>query len=249
MIDSDNTPPRRIGAVLAEIERRYGRAGIVRAYGDWSRPHLGGWRHPVIVYSIRPIHHFASASGKNSTDIALAIDALDLLHTTDLRAVVLVSSDSDFTTLARRIHEFGCRVYGVGNAQTSQMLVTACDEFLYLENLTAAPRSPQPGPAAVPESAPGGPRTAIDVSPEVAARLREVVAKSAADEDGWAHLSMVANMLIKHFPEFSPRSYGHARFGKFVAASALFDVREVSPGKGKSKVTYVRWVEQAHSTG
>ncbi|WP_433620897.1 NYN domain-containing protein [Nocardia sp. CA-120079] len=243
LIDADNAPPTKIGAVLAAVTHRYGVAHIKRAYGDWSRPHLSGWKHPILAYSIRPMHHFAWSIGKNASDLAMAVDAVDLLWAHNLSAVVLVSSDADFTGVAMRVRESGCQVYGFGELKTPQPFVAACDEFTHIEHLAALvvddrPQQPQ-NPKTQPKLKTSATSDALRIPPEIATRLRQAVDDSA-DADGWAHLGAVGHALATRYPDFTPKAYGHTKFGKFIKASTLFEIQNRSPGVGKQKVTYVR---------
>ncbi|MET8779051.1 NYN domain-containing protein [Nocardia sp. NPDC004654] len=234
LIDADNAPPSRIGAVLEAVDR-YGTAHLKRAYGDWSQPHLSGWRAPLLAHSIRPIHNPSWTTGKNATDLAMAVDAIDLLHTGNYAAFVLVTSDADFTGLAMRLRESGRRVYGFGEAKTPKPLVTACDEFTNINTLTPSTSNPTPAASEPPAASTPDP-TPLDTT--VIAVLRAAV-DHAADGDGWAHLGAVGNVLkIQH--GITPKAYGRRKFGNFVKASGLFDVQTRSPGNGKSKVTYIR---------
>ncbi|WP_435593538.1 NYN domain-containing protein [Nocardia sp. bgisy118] len=233
-IDADNASPSRIGAVLAAVDR-YGTAHLKRAYGDWSQPHLSGWRAPLLAYSIRPIHNPSWTTGKNATDLAMAVDAIDLLHTGDYAAFVLVTSDADFTGLVMRLRESGCRVYGFGEAKTPKPFVTACDGFTDVNTLTPFTSNPTP---AVSEPLTATTPDPASLDPTVIATLRAAV-DHAADGDGWAHLGEVGNVLkIQH--GIAPKAYGRRKFGNFVKASGLFDAQTRSPGNSKSKVTYIR---------
>ncbi|WP_280270425.1 NYN domain-containing protein [Nocardia wallacei] len=249
LIDAENVPAHRIGIVLAAATE-FGTAQIRRTYGDWSRPSLAPWRNPVTAYAIRPIQQSGYTTGKNAADIALAIDAIDLLHADGIRTFVLVSSDSDFTGLALRLRESGCRVHGFGENKTPKPFTAACTHFTYLDIPAArATPTPAPGPAKPqprPRSAPTPPQPpkvtknnplALDTA--LCHQLRQIV-HEAADTDGWTNQATLASKAATRIPGFDTKRYGHAKFGKFVVACGLFDVCKRSPGPGKPKVTYLR---------
>ncbi|MBB5916812.1 hypothetical protein BJY24_005724 [Nocardia transvalensis] len=247
LIDAENVPAHRIGPVLTAASE-LGEVRFRRAYGDWSRPSLGPWRNPMLAYAIRPIHTPSYVTGKNAADIALAIDALDLLHVNMIRTFVLVSSDSDFTGLALRLRESGCHVHGFGQTTAAKPFTAACTRFTYLDNLDtpsarAAPASPAPAksqPSPPPVQQPKATKkNPLGLDTELCNRIRKIVA-AAADADGWANQSTVAAKATTRIPGFDTKHYGHAKFGKFVLACGLFDVCKRSPGPGKPKIAYLR---------
>ncbi len=187
LIDGDNTTPTIVEALLAEIAK-YGSATVKRAYGDWTTPQLKGWKDAINAHAIQPVQQFAYTTGKNATDSALIIDAMDLLYTGNLDGFCLVSSDSDFTKLASRLRESGKTVYGFGEPRTPQALVVACDKFVYLDVLRRPdkPKEPTEG-----EPAPTAParRSSGDLrgDAKLVKLLREGI-DAASDDDGWANL-------------------------------------------------------------
>lgn len=209
LIDADNAQASPIHELLEEVSR-YGTASVKRAYGDWSTPQLRKWRDELHTYAIKPIQQFAYTTGKNATDSALIIDAMDLLHTGDLNGFCLVSSDSDFTPLAARIREAGLVVYGFGERKTPQPFVAACDKFIFTDILKP------------PKEKPGKGKTQ---SPSPKAPLREAVDKAAQD-DGWANLGTVGTMLLKNDPSFDSRSYGFRKLVDLVKAQSYLEVRQ-----------------------
>ncbi|GIF25626.1 uncharacterized LabA/DUF88 family protein [Actinoplanes tereljensis] len=223
LIDADNAPPGIAPALLAEIAK-YGTANVKRAYGDWTGTSLRGWKEQLLAQSIQPIQQFAYTTGKNATDSALIIDAMDLLYTTRFDGFCLVSSDSDFTRLAARIRESGLIVYGFGERKTPKPFVSACDKFIYTENL----QSPTVPPAAEPKSL-----------ASVTTMLRDAV-QAASDDDGWAPLAYVGNIIVKQRPDFDPRTYGYNKLSDLVKATALFTTERRAVGDGKPNVLYVR---------
>ena len=235
LIDADNAQPKIIRALLSEIAR-YGTAFVKRAYGDWTGTSLKGWKEELLENSIRPIQQFAYTKGKNATDSAMVIDAMDLLYTNRFDGFCLVSSDSDFTRLASRIRESGLVVYGCGERQTPKPFVTACDKFIYIENLTLGELAPHVGSPTVTSVA----KTRTEDHSHVTRILREAV-EATSDHDGWAELSDVGNLVTKRHPDFDPRSYGHRKLSELIAAIPMFEVDRRTLGGGKqSSVIYVR---------
>lgn len=229
LIDADNAQPSIIDGLLAEIAK-YGVANVKRIYGDWTVPQLKGWKDVLLQHSIQPVQQFGYTKGKNATDSALIIDAMDLLYTGHFTGFCLVSSDSDFTRLASRLRESGITVFGFGENKTPLPFVSACDKFIYTEVLR--------------ESEEGGQETAKRSSKELKSdaklvnSLRKAV-ESSSDETGWAPLAAVGSNVVKQFPDFDSRNYGYKKLGDLVAATELFDIEE-RPSKGESyKVIYI----------
>ena len=221
LIDADNAQAANIRDLLGEVSR-YGRATVKRCYGDWTTPHLQKWKAYLNELAIQPIQQFAYTSGKNSTDSALIIDAMDLLYSGGLNGFCLVSSDSDFTRLASRIREAGLAVYGFGERKTPQAFVAACDKFIYTEIL-------KPGEEAKSEG---------DVEP-LEPLLRNAVMATQRD-DGWSTLSSVGSIIAKNNPSFDSRNYGFQKLGELVRKQTYLTVREEG-GEGSSNVRiYVR---------
>jgi NYN domain/OST-HTH/LOTUS domain len=235
LIDADNASPAATAGLLAEVAR-YGTAHVKRAYGDWTGTSLQGWKEQLLAWSIAPMQQFAYASGKNATDSAMIIDAMDLLYTGRFDGFCLVSSDSDFTRLAQRIRESGLTVYGFGQRKTPSSFVKACDKFIYIENLTA------PRPAAAPAgrgTAPRPPAGSLPIDAELTALLRSAV-ETGSDDDGWTHLGYIGSMITKQRPDFDARSYGHAKLSDLFAATGLFELDRRVPHRGKPAVIYAR---------
>lgn len=217
LVDADNVPPSRIGAVLAEVAR-FGTASVKRVYGDWTTTQLSSWKAAASEHVIQPMQQFAHTKGKNSTDSALIIDAMDLLYTGRFHGFCIVSSDSDFTRLASRIREQGITVYGFGERKTPASFRNACDQFTYLDVLGSTDGDP-----AVMEASP--PRGGI--SPRDDARLIEGLrnsVESASSEDGWALLAAVGQLLRKWQPDFDSRNWGYPKLSGLVRATGRFTV-------------------------
>ncbi len=224
LIDADNAQASPIHELLEEVSR-YGTASVKRAYGDWSTPQLKKWKDKLHTHAIKPVQQFSYTKGKNATDSALIIDAMDLLHSGDLNGFCLVSSDSDFTPLAARLREAGMVVYGFGERKTPQPFVAACDKFIYTDILK-------------PPKAKGGMPKEKTPSPEEP--LRKAV-DSAAQDDGWAHLGQVGSMLVKNNPSFDPRNYGFKKLIEMVKEQPYLEVRTEKIGSGsRGSAVFVR---------
>jgi uncharacterized LabA/DUF88 family protein len=230
LIDADNAQPAIIAALLAEIAK-YGTAQVKRAYGDWTGNHLKSWKDELLKQSIQPIQQFGYTRGKNATDSALIIDAMDLLYSNRFEGFCIVSSDSDFTRLAGRIRESGLQVYGFGERKTPEPFVAACDKFIYVENLSGKPD----------EEAPLKPRSAAQLKQDAGlVNLLRNAVNAASDDDGWAALGPVGSIISKQRPDFDARSYGYAKLSDLVAATTLFEIERRSTGEGRPKTIHVR---------
>ena len=232
LIDADNAQPAAIDGLLAEIAK-YGTATVKRIYGDWTGPQLKGWKETLLTHAIQPIQQFRYTTGKNATDSALIIDAMDLLYTGRLGGFCIVSSDSDFTRLAARIREAGLVVYGFGERKTPAPFVSACDKFIYTEILLAA-KDDEDGSTLKP-------RTTAQLKQDrrLVALLRNA-AEAASDDAGWAQLGTLGSTIAKQVPEFDARNYGYRKLSELVAASGLFEVEKRKTGDGSTTSTYVR---------
>lgn len=265
LIDADNAQASVIGGLLEEVAR-YGVASVRRIYGDFTTQQQGAWKKVLLKHSIQPVQQFAYTSGKNATDSALIIDAMDLMYTRRFDGFCLVSSDSDFTRLAQRLREEGLTVYGFGERKTPDPFVQACDKFIYVEVLraeavekpaVASPGKPRPAPAAAKKS--GGstrPATAPAAAPtagaldapaaggskaEVPLALIRQAIEEASDEEGWAHLGAVGSYLNKIRPDFDPRLYGSRKLSDLVRKQARhFDTEERGSAGSGGKSIYVR---------
>ncbi|WP_092965084.1 NYN domain-containing protein [Agromyces sp. CF514] len=226
LIDADNVSPARIEAVLTEVAR-FGTASVKRIYGDWTKPNLRGWKDAASAHVIQPIQQFDNTTGKNATDSALIIDAMDLLYTGRFRGFCIVSSDSDFTRLAARIREQGITVYGFGERKTPESFRNACDRFTYLEVIDAPKETDAAEPTTQPIAKADQQRLRTDGGLVVA--LRAAV-NTAADESGWANLSPVGSLLRKQRPDFDSRNWGYAKLSDLMRATGLFDVNVQATG-------------------
>lgn len=220
LIDAENASARIAEALFTEIAT-LGEASARRIYGDFSSAQLAGWTRVLARFAIQPQQNFANTKGKNSGDIALVIDGMDLLHSGRFDGFCLVSSDADFTRLASRIREEGVDVYGFGEQKTPESFRQACTRFIYTENLSA--------PAAEGSvAAPAGktaPAPSVRRKPSEAARLiASVIADMDEDGDGWVTVGGIGNRLRNAYPDFDQRSYGHAKLSDLIRATGRFDV-------------------------
>ncbi len=240
LIDADNAKPAMVEELLAEVAR-YGTAHVKRAYGDWTGTQLKGWKNQLLAQSIQPIQQFSYTTGKNATDSAMVIDAMDLLYTERFDGFCIVSSDSDFTRLAARIREAGLTVFGFGERKTPKPFVAACDKFIYIENLhaSAAPAEAKQ-PARTPTATLKGDTALVNL-------LRHAV-EASSDDDGWAPLAVVGHIITKQRPDFDSRSYGYTKLSDVLAATTLFELDRRTPGNGKSTVIYARDKRQSNAS-
>ncbi|KAE8376033.1 NYN domain-containing protein [Aspergillus bertholletiae] len=237
LIDADNAQPLRISQLLAEVTK-YGTAHVKRAYGDWTSPCLGGWKNELLKQSIQPIQQFAYTHGKNATDSAMIIDAMDLLYSGRLDAFCLVSSDSDFTRLAARIRESGLIVYGFGETKTPKPFVAACDKFIYTENLVHIDALVPHATAKVVSQSNGKAHQARE-SDELENKLRTTVER-ASDDNGWAKLSVIGSLLIKQYPDFDSRTYGYHKLSDLITDLSSFEIDHRSRRTDLPKEIWVR---------
>ncbi|MDE8650573.1 NYN domain-containing protein [Novosphingobium album (ex Liu et al. 2023)] len=243
LIDADNISHAKIAVMLAELSK-YGTANIRRAYGDWAKPALKGWTDKLHDFAIRPIQQFSYSAGKNATDIALVIDAMELLYTQKPDAFCLASSDGDFTPLVMQLKANGHEVYGFGERKTPAPFVNACTTFLYLDSLddpvqTGAPVEPSEAPPSAPK-AKAKPKAAADKpadkslaqNTKLVTILRGAV-EASAREDGWALMSAAGSAAKRQAP-IDPRNYGVKNFTALFTATGLFEIV-----KGKNGQSYV----------
>lgn len=223
LIDADNAQASLLPELLAEVAR-YGTASVRRAYGDWTTQNMSGWKSQLQKHAVQPIQQFAYTTGKNATDSALIIDAMDLLHSGGFDGFCLISSDSDFTRLATRIREAGVAVYGFGEAKTPEAFVAACDRFIYTEIL-------RPQPATQPAS-----------TQKASPKLKRAIAAAldgCARDDGWAHLGTIGQYLVTNDPSFDSRNYGYKKLSDLVRAQGYLEVREEA-GPNGAGIPFIR---------
>ncbi len=230
LIDADNAQPAIVEGLLTEIAK-YGTANVKRIYGDWTAPDLKGWKEVLLQYSIQPIQQFGYTKGKNATDSAMIIDAMDLLYTDKFDGFCIVSSDSDFTKLASRIREAGLFVYGFGEKKTPGPFVSACDKFIFTEVL----RSKDDYSDKIKRKT----TSELKKDTKLVNLLRNAV-EASSDDSGWAHLASVGSNIANQAPEFDPRNYGYKKLGELASATKLFQIEERAVGDGPSKATYLK---------
>ena len=223
LIDADNARASYLEQLLIEIAK-YGKASVRRAYGDWTSTRLASWKPELLQHSVQPIQQFSYTLGKNSTDSALIIDAMDLLHAGNLDGFCLVSSDSDFTRLAARIREDGLIVYGFGERKTPKPFVAACDTFIYVENLAAESAQTRP---------------ALKRDPKLDRLLAEAV-EVASGDDGWAPLRTVGSNLSRLASDFDSRNWGYSKLKELIEAHPDYQVQSRPLGEGKTPNALVR---------
>jgi uncharacterized LabA/DUF88 family protein len=240
LIDADNAQSGIIGALLDEIAT-YGIASVKRAYGNWTSSNLQPWKETLLSYSIQPMQQFPYTPGKNATDSALIIDAMDLLYTEKFDGFCIVTSDSDFTPLAQRIRQSGLMVYGFGERQTPKAFVQACDRFIYTDILgRPEPFTEQRAETPSAPKAPEASKKLLESGDELVRLLRSA-ADSASDEDGWAYLSSLGDNIRQKKPDFDPRNYGFKKFRDLVEETKLFEFHESSSGDPSAKTIRVRY--------
>ncbi|MFL9710091.1 NYN domain-containing protein [Methylobacillus sp. Pita1] len=249
LIDADNTFKfiNVVDELLEEISK-FGDVSIRRIYGDWTETRMQRWKEILPKYAIQPIQQYANTKGKNSTDSALIIDAMDLLYRAPLDGFCIVSSDSDFTRLATRLRESGKQVYGFGEQKTPDSLIAACNKFIYIEILSK--EKPSDNPESPPASTPESP-SSTESKPKVGSPLSTTPAASApgvrkssrelamdtrlitlirsaisalSDDDGYAHIGETKKHMTKNFPAFDSRNYGYSKFSELIKATGLFEL-------------------------
>jgi uncharacterized LabA/DUF88 family protein len=230
LIDADNAQPSIVEGLLSEIAK-YGTANVKRIYGDWTMPGLKGWKDILLQHSIQPVQQFRYTSGKNATDSALIIDAMDLLYTGRFDGFCIVSSDSDFTKLASRIREAGLSVYGFGEVKTPKPFVSACNKFIFTEVLRLKDD--------ISDHITRKATNAIRKDTKLINLLRNAV-EASSDESGWANLASVGSNIAKQIPEFDPRNYGFKKLRELVSVTNLFQIEERTIGEGPFKAVYIK---------
>lgn len=236
LFDADNVPPSTIGQIMEEVVK-YGMPTVKRIYGDFTSTRLSGWKDILNDHAISPMQQYRYTTGKNASDSALIIDAMDLLHAGALDGFVIVSSDSDFTRLATRLREGGKKVYGMGERKTPRPFINACEKFTYLELLRPSPSRKETGKAAAAPKA--KPLQAVDA---VLVRLVVSTVEDLAEESGWVQMGRLGDGLLKNRPDFDPRNFGFKRLTDLIVALSehvRMESREIA-GPGSQKNYYVR---------
>ncbi|WP_264523405.1 NYN domain-containing protein [Flavobacterium sp. N502536] len=247
LIDADNVPYSNVKGMMEEIAK-FGTPTTKRIYADWTKPNSNGWKAVLLEHAITPIQQYSYTVGKNSSDSALIIDAMDLLYSGKLDGFCIVSSDSDFTRLAIRLRESGMKVIGIGEKKTPNSFIVACDRFIYIEVLDGAIQKKKPKtttttdtkkPAEKPVEKPAA--KALHKIDEQTIELIEATIEDIEDDDGWAFLGDVGNLIVKKKPEFDPRNYGFSKLTPMLKSlTHILEIDERESDKKGIKHVYVR---------
>lgn len=246
LIDADNVPYSNVKAMLEEIAK-YGVPTFKRIYADWTKPTVSGWKTVLLENAITPIQQYSYTQGKNATDSAMIIDAMDILYSGRVDGFCIVSSDSDFTRLAIRLREAGMKVFGFGEKKTPRPFFSSCDKFIYLEILSKNIEVDEDKHDNVSKekkvtkrkSRASNSKAILKADRELVEMIIDSI-EDIADENGWAFLGDLGNFLLKKQPNFDPRNYGYVKLVPFIKSFGMFEIDEREIGKGKIKHVYVR---------
>ncbi|MBI33934.1 MAG: Maebl [Flavobacteriales bacterium] len=236
LIDGDNIPSAQIKEMMEEITK-YGNPSIKRIYGDWTRPGLNKWKNLLLENAITPIQQYGYTTGKNATDSAMIIDAMDILYSGKVNGFCLVSSDSDFTRLATRLKEAGMLVIGIGEKKTPNPFIVACDRFIYIEILKKKSEEKVENRETV--------EPVIDKITKKEIQLISTTIRDLSDDDGWAFLGDVGSLLQKKRPNFDSRNYGFEKLTPLIKSVGKFEIEQRENPKSRHKLIYVRIVEKS----
>ena len=243
LIDADNIPYSNVKGMLEEIAK-YGTPTFKRIYGDWTKPTIAGWKTVLLQNAITPVQQYGYTKGKNSTDSAMIIDAMDILYSGKVDGFCIVSSDSDFTRLATRLREAGMRVIGIGERKTPSPFIVACDKFIYLEIISSSIATLEPSSELRKKGKPTVRKKKVeDPGPQDQTRIVKRLISSSitdvADENGWAYLGDVGNLILKKQPDFDPRNFGFPKLTPLIK-SLNFEIDERESGQNHVKHIYIR---------
>lgn len=254
LIDAENVPSTSIKGMLEEIAK-YGTPTFKRIYADWTSPHVTRWKNTILENAITPIQQYSYTTGKNSTDSAMIIDAMDILYSGRVNGFCLITSDSDFTRLATRLREAGMKVLGIGEKKTPVSFISACDKFIYIEILkkeevhksvpvtTAKSKPPKKkNKKSSPETVSSQPSKQNSLG-TVDKELTKLISNSVndiADENGWAFLGELGDLVLKKQPDFDPRNYGFKKLLPLIKSLNRFEIDERETGKKNVKHVYLR---------
>ena len=239
LIDGDNIPSVYVKEMMEEIAK-YGNPTIKRIYGDWTKPHLSKWKNMLLENAITPIQQYGYTTGKNATDSAMIIDAMDILYSEKVDGFCLVSSDSDFTRLATRLREAGMKVYGIGEKKTPSPFIVACDKFIYIEILKNLVEESTLESTDKKASS----KNNYDNITEKDIKLIATTIDDVADDDGWAFLGDVGSLLQKKQPNFDSRNYGFQKLTPLINSIPDFEIERREDTKGRMKLIYVKTKEK-----
>jgi uncharacterized protein (TIGR00288 family) len=232
LIDGDNIPSKYIKEMMEEIAK-YGNPTIKRIYGDWTKPQLSKWKKILLENAITPMQQYSYTTGKNATDSAMIIDAMDILYSEKVDGFCIASSDSDFTKLATRIRETGLTVIGIGEKKTPEPFIVACDRFIYLEILHSQDKDEEANKQQKIK------KNIDTISPNVIRLITQSV-NDLADEEGWAFLGDVGSLIQKKRPNFDSRNYGFEKLTPLIKSTGKFEIDQRDSGKGRYKLIYIR---------
>ncbi|MCM4163081.1 MULTISPECIES: NYN domain-containing protein [unclassified Arenibacter] len=235
LIDGDNIPSAYVKEMMEEIAK-YGNPTIKRIYGDWTNPKLSKWKNLLLENAITPIQQYAYTTGKNATDSAMIIDAMDILYSNKVSGFCIVSSDSDFTRLATRLREAGMNVIGIGEKKTPNPFIVACDKFIYIEIL----KNQLEESSSETQDNKKGKKDNVDKITQKEIKLIASTISDLADEDGWAFLGDVGSLLQKKQPNFDSRNYGFQKLTPLIKSIKNFEIDQRENVKGRFKLIYVR---------
>jgi uncharacterized protein (TIGR00288 family) len=241
LIDAENASMKSLGSILTELSK-HGHIITKRAYGDWSSKHLTNWSKTMNELVIQPIQQFSYTQGKNSSDAALIIDAMDLLYSEKFDAFALVSSDSDFTKLASRLKESQIHVYGVGEKKTPAAFKNACDDFIYVEVLREQTVEVDQKKVTSKKTKP---KAIKDISKDnTLINLLSNAVDDCADDEGWAALAECGSLIKKQLPDFDPRNYGFSKLSRLIEETKAFEIEPRSVDNSDRKVMYLREIDK-----
>jgi len=238
LIDGDNIPSAYVKEMMEEIAK-YGNPTIKRIYGDWTNPKLSKWKNVLLKNAITPIQQYGYTTGKNATDSAMIIDAMDILYSEKVDGFCLVSSDSDFTRLATRLREAGMNVIGIGEKKTPEPFIATCDKFIYIEIL----KRQSGGNGSESARTKSSPKSSVDKITPAVVQLISSTISDLADDEGWAFLGDVGNLLQKKQPNFDSRNYGFLKLTPLIKSIKKFEIEQRENTKGRFKLIYVRNME------
>jgi len=237
LIDGDNIPSAHVKEMMEEIAK-YGNPTIKRIYGDWTKPNLTKWKNLLLENAITPIQQYGYTTGKNATDSAMIIDAMDILYSEKVTGFCLVSSDSDFTRLATRLREAGMQVIGIGEKKTPNPFIVACDKFIYIEILRS--QSEKKEDSVEKENV----KNNLDKITRKEINLIATTISDLSDEDGWAFLGDVGSLILKKQPNFDSRNYGFEKLTPLIKSIGNFEVEQRVNAKSRHKLIFVKNVEK-----
>ena len=240
LIDADNVPYSNVKEMFEEIAK-YGIPTFKRIYADWTKPTVSGWKNVLLENAITPIQQYSYSSGKNSSDSALIIDAMDILYTGNVDGFCIVSSDSDFTRLATRLREAGMKVIGIGEKKTLNAFITACDKFIYIEILKPqVTHEEENGTKKVSKSTAAPKEEPLSkMNPKILKLFSDSIS-DLADENGWTFLGELGNLMLKKKPDFDPRNFGFPKLLPLIRSMKSIEIDERETGKSNIKHIYIR---------